>query len=221
MAAASRLLQRLCRVFPKAFDVLTVDGLYARTGFFSLAQLHNKHVIAVLKDDRRDLLQDAASLFEHAEPMLTWEDKSGQYAVCDDEGFLTWESVNCPVRVVMAIERKLEKGRMTTKRWFWVTTMSIKFALTRTVWRIGHARWDIENRFFNDAVNHYALDRAYMHHPTAILVIAMTLATVLILVNAFYLLNLKPATRARHTKQSLVEQFKESFRHAVETFAPT
>jgi len=72
VAAASRLLERLCRVFPKAFDVVTVDGLYVRAGFFNLAQLHHKHVIAVLKDDRRDLLQDAMSLFEHAEPTLTW-----------------------------------------------------------------------------------------------------------------------------------------------------
>jgi len=87
VAAASRLFERVCPVFPKAFDVVTVDGLYTRTGFFDLALSHNKHVIAVLKDNRRDLLQDANSLFEHAKPTLNWEDKSGQYAVWDDEGF--------------------------------------------------------------------------------------------------------------------------------------
>jgi len=43
----------------------------------------------------------------------------------------------------------------------------------------------------------------------------------LTLVNAFYLLNLKPEERSRLAEKSLVEHFKEGFRHALETFAPT
>jgi len=54
VAAASRLLERLYRVFPKAFDVVTVDGLYGRAGFFNLAQSHHKHVIAVSKPAQRE-----------------------------------------------------------------------------------------------------------------------------------------------------------------------
>lgn len=96
------------------------------------------------------------------------------------------ESVKCAVRVVQSIEQKVEKKRPTTKRWVWVTTMSSRFASTKTVWRIGQARWDIENRFLNEVVNQqYDLDRAYKHHPTAILVMVLTLATALTLVNAF------------------------------------
>lgn len=221
VAAGSRLLERVYRVFPKAFDLVTADALYARAGFLNLVRSHNKHLEAVLKDDRRDLLQDATSLFENAQPNLNWEDKSGQYAVWDDEGFQTWPSVNCFLRVVQSVEHKVEKGRPTTKRWVWVTTMPSRDVSTETIWSIGHARWDVENRFFNEAVNHYRLDRAYKHHPKAILFMALTLMIALTLVNAFYLLNLKPEKRQTFTKKSLVEQFKLSFQHAVEALAPT
>lgn len=221
VAAASRLLKRACRVFPKAFEVVTVDALYAKAGFFNLARSHNKHVIAVLKDSRRELLQDATSLFEHAEPTLNREDGSGEYALWDDEGFLTWPSVKCAVRIVQSVEHKVEKKRPTTKRWVWVTTMPRQTASTETIWRIGHARWDIENRFFNEAVNHYALDRAYKHDLNAILFMVLTLMIGLTLVNAFYLLNLKPEKRCRLTKKSLTELLKQGFRLTMGVLAPT
>ena len=221
VAASSRLLERVCRVFPKAFEVVTVDGLYVRAAFFNLAQSHNKHVIAVLKGERRELLQDATSLFEHAEPTLKWKDGSAKYAVWDDEGFLTWQSVKCSVRVVQSVEQKVEKKRPTTKRWVWVTTMPRQTASTETIWRIGHARWDIENRFFNEAVCYYALDRAYKHDPNAILFMVLTLMIGLTLVNAFYLLNIKPEKRCSLNKKSLTEQLKQGFRVRIDAMAPT
>jgi hypothetical protein len=221
VAAASRLFARVCCVFPKAFEVVTVDALYAQAGFLNLARSHNKDVITVLKDDRRELLQDATSLFEHAEPTLTWEDGSGKYAVWDDEGFLTWPSVNYPIRVVQSVEEKVDKKRPTTKRWVWVATMLRHLASTKTIWRIGHARWDIENRLFNEAVNCYGLDRAYKHHPQAILFIVLTLMIGLTLINAFYLLNIKPEKRLRLTKKLLVELFKQGLQPTMGALAPT
>lgn len=221
VAASSRLLERVCRVFPKAFEVVTVDALYAKAGFFNLAQSHNKDVIAVLKGERRELLQDATSLFEHAEPTLNWKDGSGEYALWDDQGFLTWRSVKCCVRVVQSVEDKVEKKHTTTKRWVWVTTIPRKSASTETIWRIGHARWDIENRFFNEAVSYYALDRAYKHDLNAILFMVLTLMLGLTLVNAFYLLNIKPEKRCSLSKKSLAEQLKQGFRLTTGARTPT
>ncbi|MCD6326254.1 hypothetical protein J7M28_01675 [bacterium] len=85
----------------------------------------------------------------------------------------------------------------------------------------GHKHESLYVTRYNEAVNQYDLDRAYKHDLTAILFMVLTLAIALTLVNAFYLLNLKPEERSRLAKKSLVEQFKEGFRHALETFAPT
>ena len=44
---------------------------------------------------------------------------------------------------------------------------------------------------------------------------------VLILVNAFYLLNLKPDKRRRLNKKSLAVQFKQGLQHTMGILAPT
>ena len=63
VAAGSRLMERLLRRYPKAFDVVVVDGLYGRSGFIKLLQNHSKHIVFVLKDNNPDLLEDARGLF--------------------------------------------------------------------------------------------------------------------------------------------------------------
>jgi len=221
VAASSRLFERVCRLFPKAFEVVTVDALYAKAGFFNLVQSYNKDVIAVLKDERRELVQDATSLFEHTQPVLNFKTGSNKYAIWDDEGFLTWQNVKCCVRVVQSVEDKLDKQPPTTKRWVWVTTIPRQKTSTRTIWRIGHARWDIENRFFNEAVTYYALDRAYKHDPNAILFMVLTLMIALVLANAFYLLNLKPEKRCCLTKKLLAELLKQDICLTMRALAPT
>jgi len=47
VATAARLLERVLKNYPRAFDVILADGLYVRAGFFRLALDHGKDVIAV------------------------------------------------------------------------------------------------------------------------------------------------------------------------------
>ena len=70
VACAMRLLERILKEYPRAFDLILADGLYARAPFFKLALKHGKDVIAVLKDDRRDLLKDARRLFKGQNPKI-------------------------------------------------------------------------------------------------------------------------------------------------------
>ena len=70
MVAARRLLERVLADYPRAFDVVAVDGLYARSDFFNFVRSPGKHVIAVLKDEQRDLLADARSLCEVVGPAV-------------------------------------------------------------------------------------------------------------------------------------------------------
>src|SRR3989339_321803 len=51
VAAALRLLDRVVRAYPRAFDLVQGDGLYADPRFFHWALEHGKHALAVLKDE--------------------------------------------------------------------------------------------------------------------------------------------------------------------------
>jgi len=201
VAAALRLLDRLVGDYPRAFDVVQGDALYADPRFFNWAVDHGKHALAVLKNDRRDLLQDAQRLFEDLPPTLV-QDASPRRQCWDLEGFTTWPQVQVPVRVVRSretrqIRRQLDgQVEQEASQWYWVTTLGAQQAPTGVVVQMGHHRWGIENEGFNELVNQYHADHVYRHEPTAMLVFWLLTQLCLNVFTAFFRRNLKPAARA-------------------------
>jgi hypothetical protein len=65
VTTALRLLVRVIGSYPRAFDLVLADALYATAPFFNFLLARGKHALTVLKDDRRNLYQDAAGLFDH------------------------------------------------------------------------------------------------------------------------------------------------------------
>lgn len=201
VAAAMRLVERVVRAYPRAFDVVVGDGLYAQGRFVNVVRSRGKHVLAVLQDEQRDLLRDARGLFEAMPPT---EQRSGgiHRTLWDAEGFTTWPQVESPVRVVRSVERRTVRRQLDGREegqiaeWFWVTTLPRSVASTAAVVQMGHRRWHIENQGFNDLVNHWHADHVYTHHPGAMLVLWLLAMACVNLFQAFYRRNLKPAARA-------------------------
>lgn len=201
VAAALRLLGRVIKEYPRAFDLIQGDALYADPRFFHWAMEHGKYALAVLKDERRDLLQDARRLFQDLPP-ATMRDGGVHRECWDMEGFTTWPQVPVPVRVVRSretrsIRRQLDGQRQQViSQWCWVTTLPATQASTGAVVQLGHSRWDIENQGFNELVNQWHADHVYRHEPTAILVFWLLAQVCLNVFAAFFHRNLKPAARA-------------------------
>lgn len=208
VAAATRLLHRIFLNYPRAFDIVVADGLYAQAPFFKTVIAHGKQVIAVLKDDRRDLLQDAMGIFSQMQPVIFLRD--GLTKQCwDIEGFTSWASFGQKARVVRSVEttticrqRTREKECCVTE-WMWVTTLPKQRVSTEIFIGIGHGRWDIENKAFNELTTYWHADHVYKH--TAGAIEAFWLMTMLAynLFHSFIALNLKPALRQRYTKLHL------------------
>jgi len=200
LSTAMRLVGRVVQDYPRAFDVVAGDALYAQAPFFEFVLELGKDVLAVLKDERRSLLQDAQGLFEHIEPTQT-QDGSKQRCTWDAEGFRSWPSLDRPVRVVRSretttVRRQLDGQEETlVSDWMWVTTLSSSRASTNAVVGLGHSRWDIENQGFNEAANQWHSDHVYRHHPIAILAFWLLTMLVINVFRAFYLRNLKPQRR--------------------------
>ena len=91
--------------YPRAFDLILADGLYARAPFFKFALKHGKDVIAVLKDERRDLLKDTWGLFK-SEQSTSYRYGQIERECWDIEDFSSWSQLDCQVRVVRSIETK-------------------------------------------------------------------------------------------------------------------
>jgi DDE family transposase len=205
VAAALRLLERVLARYPRAFEVVLADGLYAQAPFFNFLLGHRKHALVVLKDPRRDLYQDAFGLFQLVAP------KPGQFRSrdCqwqDVEDLRSWPQVQAPVRVVRSQECYSQRCQLTQQRvtlsteWIWVTTLAAIQASTARVVQLGHQRWDIENYGFNEIVTHWNCDHVYRHQPNAIVAFLLTAFLAYNLFHAFLLLNLKPQPRHGKTE---------------------
>lgn len=187
LGAAHRLMERLLGSFPKAFDVVTVDGLYGRASFVSLLKRHSKHVLFVLKQNNSDLLEDATGLFRSQAPCV----KQQGSVLCerwDEEGFDLWPELGGSFRVVRS--RETTSGAKISD-WYWCTTLPRAIAPTETVCQIGHKRWEIENQGLNVLVTYYGLDHCFKHDPTAIVAFSLVCFVAYTLFQMFYHRNLK------------------------------
>jgi hypothetical protein len=201
VAAATRLFDRVVAAYPRAFDLVGGDALYAQGPFFNHVRAAGKHVMAVLKSEQRDLMADAAALWEQMPPTAVFAGERRREC-WDLTGLRTWPQCHSPVRVVRShetwsVRRQLTKqSQEQVSDWVWVTTLPPELASTRTVVQLGHARWDIENRGFNELVSRWHGDHVYRHEATAMLVMCLLTMLAANLFAAFYRRDLKPALRA-------------------------
>ena len=201
LAASRRLVERVVQMYPRAFDVVAGDALYANTEWFKFILAHGKEALAVLKDNRPNLLADARTLFD-ALPARA-EDTVGNVRrrFWDHDGFTSWPDLADRVRVVRSLETRTVRRQLNKQEeelssdWLWATTLSKDRAITSAVVDIGHGRWSIENQGFNELANRWYADHVYKHQPTALLVFFLFALLCLNVFAAFYGRNLKPAVR--------------------------
>ena len=217
VACAIRLVERILHAYPRAFQIVTADGLYLRSDFFNLVTRHGKHAIAVLKDERRDLLKDARGLFDG--PPHTVVRRQGTRCECwDIDGFTSWPGLDAPARVVRSVEtssvrRQLDGAKDETQsEWIWAMTIPKTELAAEGVLRFGHGRWSIENDGgFNELVNVWHADHVYKHAANAILAFWLMTLLVFNLFHAFINRNLKAVRRAGHTATYFADLISAEF----------
>jgi hypothetical protein len=200
VATGVRLLERALPAYPRAFEVIVADALYADPRMFNHVLAHGKDMIAVLKDNQPGLLEDAQGLWEQTVPATSSYD-GRSCTGWDIEGFTSWPQVTQPVRIVRSLEKRSVRRQIDgqveelSSDWVWVTTLSKARASTAAVTQLGHGRWTIENQGFNELVNRWYADHVYKHQPNAMLIFWLMAVACLNLFLAFYRRDLKPAAR--------------------------
>ena len=200
VATGVRLLERALPAYPRAFEVIVADALYADPRMFNHVLAHGKDILAVLKDNQPGLLEDARGLWEQTVPATSSYD-GRSCTGWDIEGFTSWPQVTQPVRIVRSLEKRSVRRQIDgqveelSSDWVWVTTLSKARASTAAVTQLGHGRWTIENQGFNELVNRWYADHVYKHQPNAMLIFWLMAVACLNLFLAFYRRDLKPAAR--------------------------
>ena len=213
LTAAQRLLPRVVKSYGRLFDLVLGDGLYFNAPFFRLCLGLGKDVITVLKDEGRVLFRDAQGVFSFTAPQV-WEEGNQKIQAWDAEGFTSAEGIEVPLRVLRTeegITRRHRRGKGWVQEkeihhWEWVTTLPPARLSTRLLWHIGHARWEVENDLFHTLTTYWSLDHCFRHEPTAILNFILTLFIAFVLLQSFYLGNLKPQRRAHFPFMAIAQE---------------
>lgn len=206
--AALRLLRRVFSNYPRFFDAVVGDELYATAPFFRLCRQHSKHPVAVIRGEHRGLLRDAEAVFATQSPR-SWNSGHRSIVSWDQEGFNTLEGFHEPVRVMKTVEtisvrRRVAKawlGQQEQQTWSWATTLSQNVCPTEVLHRAGHLRWEVENDIFHSLSTHWGLDHCFHHAPRALVNFVLTLLIAFALLGTFFARNLKPS---RHHPRTLI-----------------
>lgn len=221
--AAYRMLKRVLKKYPRAFNLLLGDALYLKKEIFSLMDSYKKYAIAVLKDERRNLYKDIMGL-KKISGSFNYKEDSKKYKVWDFEELSTWTSYNKDVRVVISEEEKTYRVHNTDyqkdkkkwvfvtkkKTWIWCTNIPQDKLETKQFVRYAHKRWEIENQGFNNLKSEYDFDHVYHHNQNSILVFSFVLFLVDIILQAFRKRNLKNGI-SKNTKKYLIDIFLSLF----------
>lgn len=174
--AALRLLGRMRRLYgPRFFDVITADAWYATEPFLRAVRKLGWHLVAVLKQERYEIYQEATTLSQQQQPV------AHRYG---DRDIKLWEvrhlsfgqKESSTVRVVLAEERWQQTRRVGARKtqqpclshWRWLADDQLEGYGPEVIWRIGHQRWGVENHAFNELTQYYHLTHCPRHEPVAI-----------------------------------------------------
>ena len=214
--AARRLLDRILSRYAKLIDVISADALYLEAPFLQKILRAGKHFVVVMKQETRELFQDAEQLRMALPPQVIVEGTKTS-TLWDIPELSTFTTLGQAVRVVWAQERDLRnrviggelQQVLEEKTWVWVTDLSADKASMLRIRKWGHDRWDLENRGFNELVQHWEMDHSFIHDPTAIEALLLTLALAFLTTYLFFENNLKPAARRYLTRLALAARLLE------------
>jgi len=216
VTAARRLLERILHQHARLIDVISADALYLEAPFLKQVLDAGKHAVVVMKQERRDLFQDAEKLRSLVAPQL-FVDATKTTRLWDIPELSSFTTLGRPVRVVWAEEqtrkREIVGGKLTDvveeKTWIWVTDIPPATVPPTTIQRWGHDRWDLENRGFNELVNLWHMDHYFIHDTTAIQTLLLTLAIAFLTTYLFYERNLKAPARHHLTRLALAARMAD------------
>lgn len=216
VVAARRIWERIVKAYGRLIDVVSLDAIYLEAPFLKDVLEAGKHFVVVLKQENRNLYQDAQGLRALQAPqVIPGAGKTSR--VWDLEELTSFSTLGSSVRVVWAEEEKTftrvvggKKQEVTEEStWVWVTDLSSEEAPAQQIQNWGHDRWDIENRGFNELVQHWAMNHSFVHHPVAMEVLLLVLALAFLTTYLFYERNLKEEARRFLTRLALADRFVE------------
>jgi hypothetical protein len=222
-AAALRLLRRMRKKYrPRFFDLVVVDAWYTNGPFLkTVAEELGWPVVAVLKQERRDIYKEALALTA-GKPTQVVQRGEGpnqrQVEIWDVPALRFSDTYTDPVRVVRVRERWTERTQQgkdwktveKEQSWIWVVAGELDSYDGAAIRDFGHLRWKIENNAFAELTQHWHLTHVAHHKPVAVLALLWIKIIAFTLFHAFAICHGKLFRLGRVTLQELRKRIYRS-----------
>ena len=215
LTVAKRLLAKLDQMYPKDFyDVLSLDALYVNLPIIKEVRKYEKHLVARVKDKRTTIFKEIEALSKLTQPKEWKIDNKTTLKTWDIDDLHISLGYSIPLRGVKAIETTIEKGGIKTETIYLITTLvgnEFFKPSAKTLVRMVHKRWRIENNGFKDLKDNWFLEHNFFHHPIATKAIVLTLLIVCNLFFAYVLRHLKTYRLYDLSFVQVIDELKFSF----------
>lgn len=175
--AAMVAIKELYKEHPGYCDFVTVDAGYAKAPILNLIGSQNKWFVVRVKQEAYNIIKDADGLFACQEPACRFTNmqlRDGtkywyDVEIWEDEDFTSWEALKMPLRCLKV--REVRKTRDRTGKYHeeavvethLVTNAPMVSVMAKTIWKIAHLRWDVENNVINTLKNAWNLKHAFSY----------------------------------------------------------
>jgi Transposase DDE domain len=221
-AAALRLLRRMRKTYgPRFFDLVVVDAWYTNGPFLKAVEELGWPVVAVLKQERRDIYQEALALTAGQPNQVVARGEGPnqrRVEIWDLPALRFSDTYTDPVRVVRVRERWAERTRQgkewksveKEQTWVWVVVGELDGYDGARIRDFGHLRWKIENNAFCELTQHWHLTHVAHHKPVAVLALLWIKIIAFTLFHAFAICHGKLFRMGRATLQELRKRIYRS-----------
>ena len=222
-AAALRLLRRMRQTYgPRFFDLAVVDSWYTKGPFLkTVAEELGWPVVAVLKQERYDIYQEALALTRGKPTQVVErgeEPNQRQVEIWDVAALRFSDTYTNPVRVVRVRESWTERTQQgkawktveKEQTWIWVVAGDLDTYDGAAIRDFGHLRWKIENNAFGELTQHWHLTHVAHHKPVAVLALLWIKIIAFTLFHAFAIVHGKLFRLGKVTLQELRKRIYRS-----------
>lgn len=221
--AALRLLRRMRKEYGRRFfDLVVVDAWYTNGPFLrTVVQELGWPVVAVLKQERRELYQEALALTAGKPSQVVQRGKGPnqrQVQIRDVPSLGFSDTYTEPVRVVRVREcwtERTQQGKQwksvqKEQTWIWVVAGDLDGYDAAAIRDFGHLRWKIENNAFGQLTQHWHLTHVAHHEPVAVLTLLWIKIIAFTLFHAFAICHGKLFRLGKVTLQELRKRIYRS-----------
>lgn len=196
LTVAKRLLTRATKEHKHLLDVVVYDALASNSIWFNHCISCNVIPIVQVKGTHNLAIKVAKTQINKSEIKEAWQDQKRNRKIVAYEESFCLKGVDKPLRLVK-FQQKNAQGKYTQ-----VVVMTTDFTIAlQTIYKIIHARWDIENSIFNNLKTYCELEHCYIHEMNAATAIIYLMSIAFNLMQVFMARRLK---RSKLTQKEVV-----------------